>query len=197
MWDQRYAQEKYAYGKKPNDFLVNTIKYIKPKAKVLCLAEGEGRNANFLAKQGFSVFAMDSSSMGKKKAIQLAKESAVEFVYTIASLEEFDFGYEKWDAIISIFAHTDKKTQLDTFSKVQQSLVKGGLFLLEGYNKYQLENNTGGPKNIDMLFDLKEIKDSFNGFEFIIEKNVQRQINEGLYHTGKSNTVQFVAKKSF
>lgn len=63
MWDERYSAEEYAYGKAPNKFLEVHYKVI-PKGKVLSLAEGEGRNAVFLAKQGYSVTAVDASQVG-------------------------------------------------------------------------------------------------------------------------------------
>jgi hypothetical protein len=50
MWDERYAQAGYAYGTAPNDFLVAYAAQI-PLGRVLCLAEGQGRNAVWLAQQ--------------------------------------------------------------------------------------------------------------------------------------------------
>jgi 2-polyprenyl-3-methyl-5-hydroxy-6-metoxy-1,4-benzoquinol methylase len=67
MWDKRYRTKDYAYGKAPNDFLAEKCSVI-PKGKVLSLAEGEGRNAVFLAKQGYSVTAVDASQVGLGKA---------------------------------------------------------------------------------------------------------------------------------
>lgn len=67
MWDERYSAEEYAYGTTPNEFLVEKVGCI-PKGKVLSLAEGEGRNAVFLAKQGYAVTAVDASLVGLNKA---------------------------------------------------------------------------------------------------------------------------------
>ena len=70
MWDERYSMEEYAYGITPNEFLVENVSCI-PNGKVLSLAEGEGRNAVFLAKQGYSVTAVDASLVGLSKARKL------------------------------------------------------------------------------------------------------------------------------
>ncbi len=49
LWDQRYREHDFAYGQEANDFLQQQAGLIPPGA-VLCLAEGDGRNAVFLAK---------------------------------------------------------------------------------------------------------------------------------------------------
>ncbi|MDA8621947.1 methyltransferase domain-containing protein [Psychrosphaera sp.] len=89
MWDNEYDTDEYVYGKLPNDFLKSHYNSI-PKGKVLLLAEGEGRNAVFLAKLGYSVTAVDISSVGLKKAEKLAKENNVIIETICADLEVFD-----------------------------------------------------------------------------------------------------------
>lgn len=74
MWDERYGTEDYAYDTNPNQFLEVNINRI-PKGKVLSLAEGEGRNAVFLAKRGYSVSAVDASLVGLNKARKLAEKN--------------------------------------------------------------------------------------------------------------------------
>ncbi|MFM8312701.1 MAG: SAM-dependent methyltransferase, partial [Deltaproteobacteria bacterium] len=64
MWDERFEQPGYYYGSEPNDFLKENLRVFKPKGRILCLAEGEGRNAVFLAQQGFQVTAVDGSHAG-------------------------------------------------------------------------------------------------------------------------------------
>ncbi|HAA59231.1 MAG TPA: SAM-dependent methyltransferase, partial [Myxococcales bacterium] len=56
MWDEKYNDEEYVYGTEPNDFLKEHVEQL-PKGRVLCLADGEGRNSVFLAEQGFDVTA--------------------------------------------------------------------------------------------------------------------------------------------
>ena len=102
MWDERYSSEAYAYGKNPNQFLEENYKVI-PKGKVLSLAEGEGRNAVFLAKQGYIVTAVDSSQIGLEKARKLAEENEVSIELINADLADFDLGDHEWDGIVSIF----------------------------------------------------------------------------------------------
>ena len=102
MWDERYSPDEYVYGKDPNQFLEDNYNAI-PKGKVLSLAEGEGRNAVFLAKQGYSVTAVDASQVGLSKAKKLAEENGVELELIRGDLVDFDIGENKWDGIVSIF----------------------------------------------------------------------------------------------
>ena len=104
MWDERYSADEYAYGKLPNDFLVESIKKI-PLGKVLCLADGEGRNSVYLAEQGFEVTSVDSSAPGMKKADRLASERGVKINTVVSDLADFEIKAESWDAVISIFCH--------------------------------------------------------------------------------------------
>ena len=130
MWDERYSAEEYAYGTNPNNFLEANVSSI-PKGKVLSLAEGEGRNAVFLAKQGYSVTAVDSSLVGLNKARKLAEENGVivEFIHT--DLAEYDLGENKWDGIVSIFCPLPSSIRKQLHKKVEAALKRDGVFLLE------------------------------------------------------------------
>lgn len=195
MWDERYSKKEYVYGKAPNDFLADSASLIPASGDVLCLAEGEGRNACFLAGEGFKVSAIDSSQEAIKKAKSLAQEKGVDFSYQQVSLEDFDYQENAWDGIVSIFAHTDTQTQNLIFEKVRSSLRPGGFFILEGYTVDQLNNGTGGPKSADMMFSLERLKEAFKGFDIIVARNIRREIHEGAFHNGISDVAQFICKK--
>ena len=83
FWNERYKEKEYIYGLNPNDFLAQNIRHLKPAGKVLCLAEGEGRNSVYLAKLGFEVEAVDFSLEAQKKALELANKNGVSIKYEI------------------------------------------------------------------------------------------------------------------
>lgn len=195
FWNERYSQKEYSYGKDPNDFLKEQHKVIPASGNILCLCEGEGRNAVFLAKQGHEVFAVDISEKGKEKALELAKENAVTISYDIADLNEYDFGNKQWDAVISISAHLPKDLRLKTYKNIKESLKPQGMLILEGYNKKQLDYETGGPKREDMLFSLDELKDTFADFDILHAEDRIRNVNEGAHHSGAASVTQFICKK--
>jgi SAM-dependent methyltransferase len=195
FWNERYKEKEYIYGLNPNDFLVQNIKHLKPAGKVLCLAEGEGRNSVYLAKLGFEVEAVDFSLEAKNKALELAIKNNVSIKYTVADLNDFDFGKNCFDAIISISAHTNSELRKKIFNQVKTALKAGGIFLLEGYNKSQINRNTGGPKDIDMLFAKDELVENFKDFEILHCAELVRNVEEGSYHSGEADVVQFVGRK--
>lgn len=195
MWDKRYSEECYAYGTKPNDFLASQSKKLNPSSDILCLAEGEGRNAVSLAKLGHNVLGVDSSSVGLEKAKNLAEKEGVKIDVQVADLKDFDIGIEKWEAVISIFAHLPPALRKDVHQRVVKGLKKGGMLILEAYTPKQLEYKTGGPPVAEMMMCLDDLMEEFEGLEFEFGIEQEREVIEGKYHTGKAYTVQVFARK--
>lgn len=196
MWDERYRREEYVYGTKPNDFLRVKSSLIKPGGDVLCLAEGEGRNAVFLASLGFQVMAVDASTVGLNKAQQLASEKGVRIGTRVADLTEFGLGQAQWDAIVSIFCHVPPSIRYPLHRKVVQALKPNGLLILEAYRPEQLAYKTGGPSNAEMMMTEDTLHKELSGLTFIELSSLQRTVIEGTGHTGEGAVVQLVAKKN-
>lgn len=194
-WDQRYATEEYQYGTSANDFLRTIVDQI-PVGECLCLAEGEGRNAVFLASCGHQVTAVDASAVGLKKARSLACEQQVEITTQVADLAEYPIKERSWDSIISIYCHVDGTIRPQLHRKVVAGLRSGGLFVLEAYRPEQLSFGTGGPPDIDKLMTLPQLQDELAGLEFIHACELERDVVEGRLHTGKGAVVQIIAKKA-
>lgn len=195
MWDQRYDSDIYAYGTEPNDFLMEMVDKL-PKGKVLCIAEGEGRNAVWLSQQGFEVTAVDASKVGMKKAEQLAEEKKVSIKTVHADLANFDIGVKQWDAIVSIFCHLPPPLRRIVHKRCVEGLRSGGIMLLEAYTPQQLEYKTGGPPVAEMMMDSATLKEEFEELEFIYLQECVRDIHEGEFHNGTGAVVQAVAKKT-
>lgn len=194
MWDKRYSTDEYAYGIEPNNFLKNYCNYI-PKGKVLSLAEGEGRNAVFLAKQGYSVTAIDSSIVGIDKGQKLAKRNGVEVAFIHADLVEFDLGLNQWDGVISIFFPLSSLQRKILYKKIVNGLKKNGVFLLEAYTPEQLKFGTGGGEAMELMQSKKSLIDEFTGVSFNHLVELERNVIEGTYHTGMASVVQAIAIK--
>ena len=90
-----YSDAFASYGTEPNDFVREVADRI-PEGPVLCLAEGEGRDAVFLAERGHAVTAVDLSEVGMANAKKLAAERNVPLATIVADLADFDPGTEKW-----------------------------------------------------------------------------------------------------
>lgn len=194
FWNTRYNETDFAYGKNPNQFLVNHIN-ILPKGKILFVAEGEGRNAVFAAQNGFEVYAFDYSNSGKIKAEALAKEKEVSISYGVFDVLETPYEAESFDAIVLIFAHFPIAIRKEAHKRLIKLLKPNGTILFEAFTKEQLNYNSGGPKEQEMLFSEIEIKEEFQHitFEFIETKIVK--LDEGPYHQGDACVIRFIGKK--
>lgn len=195
MWDKRYSTEEYVYGTKPNVFLRMNIDAI-PKGKLLSLAEGEGRNAIFLAKQGYSVTAVDSSLVGIDKAKRLAEKNDVEVEFIHADLAEYNLGENQWDGIISIFCPLPPHIRLSMHKNVIRGLKKNGVFLLEAYTPEQLRLGTGGGSSAELMQSVQSLRCELKGVSFKHLCELRRDVVEGIYHRGMAAVVQAIAIKN-
>jgi len=195
FWNDRYGEADYVYGIRPNDFLRENAALLDPGGAVLSLAEGEGRNAVFLARQGYKVQGVDFSQAGRNKALQLAGRFRVEIAYDVADLATYPMGEAKWDGIVSIFCHLSEEHRPGLFQSVKRALKPGGVLLLEAYNKKQLAYGTGGPKDAAQLLSLAELTLAFEGFEIVRAEDAEREIQEGPFHNGRGSVTQFIARK--
>ncbi|MCO6043870.1 class I SAM-dependent methyltransferase [Aeoliella sp. ICT_H6.2] len=194
MWDERYSTDEYIYGTQPNDFLAARFSEI-PQGKVLSLAEGEGRNAVFLARQGYAVTAVDASEIGLRKAARLATQQQVPLQCIAADLTEYDLGIERWDGIVSIFCPLPSAVRREVHAKVVRALKPGGVFLLEAYTPKQLEYGTGGGDNADTMQTAESLRTELAGLSFTHLEEIEREVVEGTYHTGLASVVQAIGRK--
>jgi SAM-dependent methyltransferase len=193
MWDERYSLPEYAFGTQPNDFLVSVASKI-PQGRVLCLGEGEGRNAVYLASLGYEVVAVDQSKIGLAKAEQFATQQQVKIHTIVADLADFVIEPQSWQAIVSIFCHLPSPLWGRVHRSAVAGLARGGLLILEAYTPRQLQWNTGGPKNLDMLVSLDLVRSELADLDFEVLQEVERNITEGVYHNGMSAVVQVLGK---
>jgi len=184
MWDERYSDNDYVYGTAPNTFLAGVIGRIHcnhnhaHRGKVLSLGEGEGRNAVFLAEHGC-----------------FAKARGVVIKVEHTDLAHLEIETNAWDAIVSIFCHVPSQLRVALHRKVVAGLRPGGLFVLEAYTPGQLALKTGGPQDVDMTMTLAQLQSELAGLEFEHAQELEREVVEGKFHTGRGAVVQVVAHK--
>ena len=194
FWDHRYASQNYVYGTAPNAFVAAMAAQI-PAGPVLCLAEGEGRNAVHLAQLGHTVTMVDQSSVGLGKAARLAAERGVPLATVVADLADHAIEPNGWAGIIATFAHLPPKLRRTVHARVVAGLRPGGRFILEAYTPAQLAHGTGGPKDAELLMTLAALRDELAGLEFLHACECEREVIEGTGHTGRGAVVQVCARK--
>ncbi|CAM5349482.1 hypothetical protein AFAE65S_01364 [Alcaligenes phenolicus] len=193
MWDERYSDENYVYGTAPNTFLAEHVQMLQ--GPVLSVAEGEGRNAVFMASRGLDVLGVDGSAVGLAKARQLAQRHGVTIRVEQADLASYVPPEATFGAVVSIFGHLPGQALKRLHALVERALRPGGIFLLESYSKAQIDRDTGGPKNLNMLVAREDIEQEFQACEILLSQEIEREVIEGQFHTGMAGVVQFIARK--
>ena len=193
-WNDRYSAEALPYGADPNSFLAAQAAHIPP-GPLLCLAEGYGRNAMWLAGEGHAVTAVEQSGVAIERGRALAKERGVAVDFVQADLAAFDLGESTWSGIVSVFAHLPVELRADVHARVVRALAPGGVFILEAYAPAQLGFRTGGPRDVTLLMTRDALVRELSGLEFVVAQEVEREVIEGVLHKGRAAVVQVVGRK--
>lgn len=198
-WDERYSNDEFAYGTQPNNYLKDQLQKLET-GSILFPAEGEGRNAVFAAQLGWNVSAFDISTEGKNKALLLAENNNVKIDYQVGELQNLNFKKEQFNVIVLIYAHfpADIKSSLHTM--LDQYLRKDGFIIFEAFSKKHLEfvlknEKVGGPKDIESLFSIDEIKSDFPDYDIIELVETEIELSEGIFHNGTASVIRFLGKK--
>lgn len=200
MWDERYRALTYAYGTEANVYFASSLEKYQVKGSILLAAEGEGRNAVFAAKFGLETHAFDISEEGKNKALQLAAKNEVSIDYQVGDFLSMDYELNSFDAAALIYAHFPRPLLSVYHQRIATLLKPGGLIILEGFSKNNLELRNanpkiGGPDKIEMLFSTESIQADFPNFEIFALKEEMVELQEGLYHNGLGKVIRFVGRK--
>src|SRR5512135_2883059 len=159
FWNARYADSSYLFGTEPNAFLVTQAGLLRPGQKVLAVADGEGRNGVWLARQGLDVLSVDFSPVALEKAGKLAAQAGVTLRTETVDLLHWDWGKDRFDAIVAIFIQFVGSQQRQSIHQnTVEALKPGGTLILQGYTPKQLEYGTGGPSNPDNLYTAETLR---------------------------------------
>jgi SAM-dependent methyltransferase len=160
-WDKLFNSSTYVYGREPAEFLKLHVSKL-PIGKALDLAMGEGRNAVFLAKKGFSVEGVDISEVAMRKARRLAKENRVSLTTINSDLRTYQIKPESYQVILSI-----DFLQRSLFPQIKNGLKKGGVAVIENGSIEQLKNPSGKTTPREWLLEKGELLEVFKDFEIL------------------------------
>jgi len=195
-WDARFAGDGYLFGTAPNEFLVRCRDVIPDGARILCVADGEGRNGVWLAEQGFAVDAFDRSPVGVAKARRLAAERGVAVHYDVAGVEEWTWPADVYDVVAAIFIQfAEPAVRRRLFADIARTLRPGGVLLLEGYSLGQLAHGTGGPRVPDQLYTEDQLRDELAAFDVEMLLSYEADVDEGPAHSGRSALIDVIARR--
>ena len=194
FWNGKFKIDSMFYGKEPNQFIKIESKLLADKSEVLCLGEGEGRNAIFLAKKGHKVTAFDSSDIGLEKLKLNAKNENLDIQTRCFDLNNWNDN-TKYQNIITSYLHLEEPLRTQVFQKAYNTLLPNGYFIAEFFSKEQMNYNSGGPKNLNLLYDKDSLKSIFTTEEIIYLEQEEILLSEGIGHNGLANVIRIILKK--
>ncbi|WP_263833384.1 class I SAM-dependent methyltransferase [Sulfurospirillum oryzae] len=196
FWNEKFQTKNLIYGEAPNNFIKENIELLLQAKNVMCLGEGEGRNAIYLADKGLVVEALDASDVALLKLRRRAKESYV-FIKTRHTLLEYWKPEQLYDAVICTYLHLPKQNQKMLFEKSIEALNPNGYFIAELFSESQVHFESGGPKNIALLYDLNDILDIVKSLPCKIHKLAQEVVvlSEGDKHVGRASVIRIILQK--
>ncbi len=193
-WDERYSADPFIYGTAPNRWVVEQALGFPPRARILSLGEGEGRNAVWLAEQGYTVDAVDGSPVGLQKARRLAAERGVAITTTVDDLAHHRPAAATYDALVLVYVHLPPSGRAWMHARGEEALRAGGLVILEAFSPRQLSFSSGGPRQADMLYDVDLLRADFPRVSWDVLEDVEIDLNEGTLHRGRAAVVRGVGR---
>lgn len=195
-WNERFAAPGYRFGTAPNRFLESQKHRLKQGQRALAVADGEGRNGVWLARQSLVVTSVDISPVGQAKARALAKEAGVKMEVIEADLATWSWPAAAYDVVAAIFIQFAPPPQrVKIFAAMKRTLKPGGLLIIEGYRPKQLEYGTGGPPIAENMYTRELLESVFGDMEILHLSEYDAEIEEGAGHKGMSALIDLVAQK--
>lgn len=188
FWNERFASHSTIFGSEPNRFFKHFINYSKP-GSILLPAEGEGRNAIYAASKGWEVDVFDHNADVREKALQMADERGVRINYELLDLRKFK-ATKQYDAIGLFYIQLQERLRLQFHQEICRALKPGGILVLEAFAREQIHNESGGPKDISLLYDAPMISNDFQHLYLLHIRQKETSSEEGMI-----SVLRFVGQK--
>lgn len=196
FWNNRYEAEGFLFGVEPNEWLRDHVDALAPQGRVLCVADGEGRNSVWLARQGFEVDAFDVADRAVAKARAHAQAAGVHVNFAIAGCDDYAWPEAAYDGVAAIFVQfADPPMRARLFDRIVRSLRPGGVLILQGYTPRQLDYRTGGPPILSHLYTPELLRTAFAALEIVELRDYEHDVREGEGHSGRSALIGLVARR--
>lgn len=197
-WDARYAAaDEPPFGSAPNEYLRMVMARSDLRARsALCLADGDGRNGAWLARQGLTVTALDISAVATERALAFDRDNAVAVERLTADLDSWSAKPgETWDLVTLFYLQAPARTRLRALEQAAAALAPGGWLVVEAFAKAQAAQPTMGPDSPDLLYDLSELRAATPGLTVVEALEGEVHLEEGRRHRGIAQVVRFAARR--
>jgi SAM-dependent methyltransferase len=195
-WNRRFSETGYLFGTEPNGWLHDHADLLQAGQRVLCVADGEGRNSVFMAQRGLTVDAFDISEVGVRKARDFARITGVKVNFAVADIAQLQWPQSLYDGVAAIFIQfADPELRARIFQGMLRCLKPGGILILQGYTPKQLDYRTGGPPFASHMYTPDLLREAFAGTEILELREYEADLAEGNGHKGHSALIGMVARK--
>jgi SAM-dependent methyltransferase len=174
-WDERYAATELIWTAEPNRFLVAEVGRLAP-GRALDLACGEGRNAVWLATQGWVVTGVDFSRTGLDKARHLARQRHVTAEWILADVTTYRQPPAAFDLVTILYLQLPAEPLAVALTTAVSGLARGGTLLVVGHDTTNLTHGYGGPPDPTVLYTPDQIVSHLDGLVIDKAERVQRPV---------------------
>src|SRR5258706_1156680 len=194
--NQRFAADGYLFGTEPNRYLRQHATRWAAGSRLLCVADGDGRNSVWLALQGMAVDAFDIAEIGVRKAELLARTANVAVRFEVSDCDDWRWPRSHYDGVVAIFVQfADPPMRARLFQHMIAALKPGGLLVLQGFTPAQLEYKTGGPPCVSHLYTADLLRREFTALDLLELHEYEEDLAEGSQHRGRSALIGMFARR--
>ena len=155
-WNARYAQKELVWSAEPNRLFATEVATLPP-ARALDLACGEGRNAVWLAEQGWRVTGVDFSDVALAKAAELAASRGVEVEWVVADVLDYEPERHGFDLVVLLYLQLPGEELVQALRSATGSLARGGTLVVLAHDTTNLTRGYGGPKDAAVLYTAEDV----------------------------------------
>jgi len=166
-WNARYAQKELVWSAEPNRLFATEVATLPP-ARALDLACGEGRNAVWLAEQGWRVTGVDFSDVALAKAAELAASRGVDVEWVVADVLEHEPEARAFDLAALLYLQLPRDDLLRAVRSAARAVAPGGTLVVLGHDTTNLERGHGGPKDASVLYTAEDVVPALG--ELVVER---------------------------
>lgn len=188
FWDERYREMPAPFGTAPNRFLVETVGRL-PKGRAFVAADGQGRNALFLAEQGFAVTMNDLSPVAVQRARESAAARGLALAASAGNLVLDPPAADAYDTAAVLFLQLPPAERRAVHAALAAALVPGGVLVIEAFAKAAAPGGCG-PKDNAMRYDAAELAADFAPLAPILLEERDVTLAEGSLHNGPARVVR-------
>jgi 2-polyprenyl-3-methyl-5-hydroxy-6-metoxy-1,4-benzoquinol methylase len=169
-WNERYAAKDLVWGAEPNRFVAAELAELEPRRRALDLACGEGRNAIWLAKLGWTVTAVDYSGVALQRARRLADEQRIRVEWIEADVTQFEPPPEQFELVLIVYLHLPEAQRRHVLRHAVAALAGGGTLFMVGHARRNLTEGIGGPQTAEVLWDPDETRRELADLGLLIQR---------------------------